>query len=179
LTSSRAHASPWSRQSECTSPLSWPATMSSITRVPNPRRMCGVTVGPPHSIQRKLTRPSAVRDHVISTRPSVANRDQYCSVGGEFMQGNCNRLSRIRLQHYRWSINSHTPLSLAAVRRKLLRDQTVKLSSRPARLHEQPMDLCEGIDAPLRSSDVSARERGRATSPARTRGQIAMWLRIS
>jgi hypothetical protein len=111
--------------------------------------MGGVTVGPPHSIQRKLTRPSAVRDHVISTRPSVANRDQYCSVGGEFMQGNCNRLSRIRLQHYRWSINSHTSLSLAAVRRKLLRDQTVKLSSRPARLHEQPMDLCGGIDAPF------------------------------
>src|SRR6185437_5358074 len=60
-----------------------------------------------------------------------------------------NRLSHIRLQHDGRSVNSHTPFCLAAVRRKLLRGQTVKLGSRPARLHEQPMDLCEGSNAPF------------------------------
>jgi len=63
------------------------------------------------------------------------------------MQGDRNRLGRIRLQHDGWSINSHTPLCLAAVRRKLLRDQSVKLGSRPARFHEQRMDLCKGTNA--------------------------------
>ena len=63
------------------------------------------------------------------------------------MQGDRNRLSRIWLQHYGRPVNSHTPLCLAAERRKLLRDQTVKPSSCPTRFHEQSMDLCEGIDA--------------------------------
>src|ERR1700753_1070970 len=53
-----SHASPWSRQSKRTSPLSWPAIMFSTMRVPNPRCVGGVTVGPPDSIQRKLSRPS-------------------------------------------------------------------------------------------------------------------------
>src|SRR5580692_140595 len=65
------------------------------------------------------------------------------------MKRDRNRLGRIRLQHYGWAVNSHTRLCLAAVRQKLLRDQSVKLSSCPARLHEQPMDLCEGINAPF------------------------------
>jgi len=65
------------------------------------------------------------------------------------MQANCNHLSRIRLQRYGWSVDSHTRLPLTAVRQKLLRDQTVKLGSSPTRLHEQCVDLCEGINAPF------------------------------
>src|SRR5258708_31909292 len=63
------------------------------------------------------------------------------------MQGDCNRLSRSRLQHYGWDVNVHAFLSLRAVRQKLLRDQGVKLGSHPARLHEQRMDICEGFNA--------------------------------
>jgi hypothetical protein len=44
----------------------------STTRVPNPRREGGVTIGPPASIQRKLSL-SAVQDQAISTRPSTAD----------------------------------------------------------------------------------------------------------
>jgi len=51
--------------------------MFSMTLVPNPRRVGGVTVGPPNSIQRKLSRPSAVRDQAISTPPSAADSDPY------------------------------------------------------------------------------------------------------
>jgi len=76
-------------------------------------------------------------------------RTVFCRIGRELMQGNCNRLSRTRLQHYGRSVNSHTPLCLAAVRRKLLRGQTMKLGSRPAGFHEQPMDLCERSNTPL------------------------------
>src|ERR1700730_3158397 len=65
------------------------------------------------------------------------------------MQGDCNRLSRTRLQNYGWAVDSHAPVSSPAVRQKLLRGQTVKLGSRPARLHEQRMDLCEGTNAPF------------------------------
>ena len=65
------------------------------------------------------------------------------------MQGDCNRLSRIRVQHYVWAVNSYARLSVPAVRQKLLRDQTVKLRSRPARLHEQRMNTCERINAPF------------------------------
>jgi len=65
------------------------------------------------------------------------------------VQGDRNRLRSIRLQHQGRSVDSHAPLGLAAVRRKLLRDQIVKLGSCPARLHEQPIDLCEGIDPPF------------------------------
>jgi hypothetical protein len=65
------------------------------------------------------------------------------------MQGDCNHLSRVRLQHYDWAVNSYEPLSLAAVRQKLLRDQRVKLGSRPTRFHEQRMDLCECVNAPF------------------------------
>src|SRR5882757_7637355 len=64
------------------------------------------------------------------------------------MQGDCNRLSRSRLQRYGWAVNVHALLSLRAVRQKLLRDKSVKLGSRPARLHEQRMDICEGFNAP-------------------------------
>jgi hypothetical protein len=63
------------------------------------------------------------------------------------MQDDCNRLSRIRLQHYGWSVNSYALLSPVAVRQKLLRDQSAKLGSRPTRFHEQRMDLCERINA--------------------------------
>ena len=45
--------------------------------MPNPRCVGGVTVGPPNSIQRKLSRPSAVRDQTIWTRPSTADSDPY------------------------------------------------------------------------------------------------------
>jgi len=62
--------SPWSRQSKRSSPLSWPIIFS-ITRVPKPRCVGGVAAGPPDSIQRKLSCPSAVRDHEMSTRPST------------------------------------------------------------------------------------------------------------
>src|SRR6185312_4631987 len=72
-----SHASPQSRQSNRTSPLSWPTIMFSMTLVPNPRRVGGVMVGPPNSIQRKLSRPSAVHDQVISTPPSAADSDPY------------------------------------------------------------------------------------------------------
>jgi hypothetical protein len=61
-----SQVSPLVRQSKLTSPLSWPI-MFSMMRVPNPRRVGGVTVGPPDSTQRKLSLPSAVRDHAIST----------------------------------------------------------------------------------------------------------------
>src|SRR3954468_7457917 len=71
-----SHVSPWSRQSKRTSPLSWPIIFS-MTRVPNPRCVGGVGVGPPDSIQRKLSLPSAGRDHKISTRPPAADRDPY------------------------------------------------------------------------------------------------------
>jgi hypothetical protein len=71
-----SQVSPWSRQSKRTSPLSWPAIMFSITRVPNPRCVGGVTVGPPNSIQRKTSRPSAVHDQAISTR-SVVTKSGY------------------------------------------------------------------------------------------------------
>jgi hypothetical protein len=58
-------------------------------------------------------------------------------------------LSSIRLQHCGWAFNSNTLLSPVAVRQKLLRNQTVKLGSRPTRFHEQRMDLCERTDAPF------------------------------
>jgi hypothetical protein len=61
-----SHVSPWSRQSKCTAPLSWPIIFS-VMRVPNPRCVGGLTVGPPASIQHKLSRPSAVWDQAIST----------------------------------------------------------------------------------------------------------------
>jgi hypothetical protein len=60
-----------------------------------------------------------------------------------------NCLRRIGLQHYGWAVTSHSRLRLVAVGQKLLRDQTAKLGSPPARLHEQRMDLCEGIYAPF------------------------------
>ena len=53
-----SHVSPWPRQSKRISPLSWPIIFS-IMRVPNPRCVAGVAVGPPASIQRKLSLPSA------------------------------------------------------------------------------------------------------------------------
>src|SRR2546429_6599019 len=65
------------------------------------------------------------------------------------MQRYCDRLSRIRLEHYLWAVNSHARLSPVAVRQKFLRDQSVKLGSRPTRFHEQGMDLCERINAPF------------------------------
>jgi hypothetical protein len=61
-----SQASPWSRQSKRTSPLSWPIIFS-IMRVPNPRCVGGVAVGPPDSIQRKLSLSSAVTVQEIST----------------------------------------------------------------------------------------------------------------
>jgi hypothetical protein len=48
--------------------------MFSIMRVPNPRCVGGVMIGPPDSVQRKLSRPSVVRDHAISTSPSAGGR---------------------------------------------------------------------------------------------------------
>jgi hypothetical protein len=71
------HASPRSRQSKRTSPLSWPAIMFSIMLLPNPRRVGGVTGGPPDSIQLKLSRSSVVRDQVVSTQPPAADSEPY------------------------------------------------------------------------------------------------------
>jgi hypothetical protein len=68
------------------------------------------------------------------------------------MQGDRNRLNGIRLQHQGWFVDIHAPLGPATVRRKPLREQVVEFGSRPARLHEQPMDLCERINAPFDQS---------------------------
>ena len=59
-----SQVSPLARQSKRTSPLSW-LIIFSIMRVPNPRCVGGVTVGPPDSTQRKLSLPSAEMDHAI------------------------------------------------------------------------------------------------------------------
>jgi hypothetical protein len=117
-------------------------------RVPNPRCVGGVGVGPPDSVQRKLSRPSAVRMRFQRRHPpSIAIR--ILPLGREFMQGDCNRLSRIRLQHYGGPVNSYAPLSLAPVGQKLLGSQSVKLGARPTRFHEQRMDFCERINTPF------------------------------
>ena len=58
------------------------------------------------------------------------------------MQRDRNRLSSIWLQHYGWAVNSYSVLSPVAVRQKLLRDQTVKLGSRPTR---QPLRLATAV----------------------------------
>ena len=128
--------------------------MFSITLVPNPRRAGGVTVGPPASIQRgkrfELTGSAA-------SGPSDFNATIQLPITirilPHWLLAHEGRLQssvpNIWLQHYGRSVNSHTLLFLAPVRQKLLCDQTVKLCSCPSRLHEQPMDLCEGIDAPF------------------------------
>src|SRR5260370_35871096 len=83
------------------------------------------------------------------------------------MQGDCNGLSPTRLQHYGWAVNSHARLSLPAVRQKLLRDQIVKLGSRPAGFHEQRMDLCEPTNAPLDQLLEIIRRNGMRKTPRR------------
>jgi len=61
-----SHVSPWSRQSNRASPLSWPINIFH-NACAEPAVRGRVTVGPPDSIQRKLSLRSAVRDHAIST----------------------------------------------------------------------------------------------------------------
>src|SRR5258707_11062316 len=89
------------------------------------------------------------------------------------MQGDCSGLSRARLEHYgRAAVNSHAPPSLPAVRRKLLRDQSVKLGSRPAGFHEQRMYLCERINAPFdQLLEISRRIGMRKTNRRQHSGQ--------
>jgi hypothetical protein len=72
-----SQVSPGARQSKRTLPPSWPPIMFSTMRVPHPRCVGGAMVGPPDSVQRKLSCPPAVRDHAISTSPSAADSDPY------------------------------------------------------------------------------------------------------
>src|ERR1700756_308117 len=70
-------------------------------------------------------------------------------VGRKLVQGNRNCLSNIRpYQHFR-TVNTRASLSVSAVRRKLLLDQTVKLGPSPPRFHEQSVDVRERLDASL------------------------------
>jgi len=58
-----SHARPSARQSNRTSPPIWPRIMVSITLEPKPLRVGGLTGGPPASLQRSMSCPSAARDH--------------------------------------------------------------------------------------------------------------------
>jgi len=59
------HVSPSARQSKLVLPFSWPIILS-ITREPKPRREGSFTGGPPTSVQRRMTHPSAACDHLSS-----------------------------------------------------------------------------------------------------------------
>src|SRR5215831_1687773 len=72
-----SHASPSARQSKRILPFSEPLIIRSITRVPKPWRIGGLTGGPPLSVQRSTSRPSAARDHLTSTLPSATDRAPY------------------------------------------------------------------------------------------------------
>ena len=70
-------------------------------------------------------------------------------VGGKLVQGNRDCLSNVRSYQQFRTVNTRASLSVWAVGRKLLLDQTVKLGSGPARFHEQPVDVRERLDASL------------------------------
>src|SRR5882757_1224249 len=70
-------------------------------------------------------------------------------IGRQFMQGHCHRLSRVLFEQQAWTFNAYACLPLSAIRREFLRDDTVQLGSRPPRLHEERMDVCECPDASL------------------------------
>ncbi len=62
-----SHARPSGRQSRCISPFNCSSISRLITNVPKPSRV-GFRAGrPPFSIQRRMSRLSAPRDHVTST----------------------------------------------------------------------------------------------------------------
>src|SRR6185437_13595318 len=86
------------------------------------------------------------------------------------MQEDCSSLSRSRLQHYGWAVNTYPRLSFLAVSRKFLHDHTVKLRSHPAGFHEQRMDLCQRTDAPLDQSLKIIRCIGMRTTHRRLHG---------
>ena len=56
----------------------------------NPRCVGGAMVGPPDSVQRKLSRPPAVRDQAISTSPSAADSDPYFAA---LVASSCNEIA--------------------------------------------------------------------------------------
>src|SRR6185437_1737375 len=91
-------------------------------------------------------------------------RSVLCRVGRELVQEDCDGLGRARLQHHGWVVNLHARLSVPAVSRKLLHDQTVKLRSRPTGFHEQGMDLSERTDASLDQSLEIIRRIGMRTT---------------
>jgi hypothetical protein len=72
-----SHARPSVRQSSRTSPPTWPRIIASITCVPKPLRVGGVTDGPPASAHRSTTRPSAACDHSTRTLPFSTDRAPY------------------------------------------------------------------------------------------------------
>ena len=50
----------------------------------------GAMVGPPDSVQRKLSCPPIVRDHTISTSPSAADSDPYFAA---LVASSCNEIA--------------------------------------------------------------------------------------
>src|SRR5215467_4438027 len=72
-----SHASPSARQSKRILPFSEPLIIRSITRVPKPWRIGCLTDGPPLSVHRSTSRPSAAHDHLTSTPPSATDRAPY------------------------------------------------------------------------------------------------------
>src|SRR6266536_4953276 len=130
-----SHASPSAGQSNRISPFSCPRIMLSITRVPKPRRVGGLTGGPPVSVQRRTSRPSSVRDHATRTLPSGVDKPPYLAA---LVASSC-RVTAIAWATFGSSKTfGHVAFSVLGVGHKLVLDQTLNLGSRPARFHEQP-----------------------------------------
>ena len=72
-----SHARPSARQSNCTQPFIPSRIMLSITPMPNPLRVGGLTGGPPASVQRSTRSPCSARDQPTRTWPSATDRAPY------------------------------------------------------------------------------------------------------
>jgi hypothetical protein len=88
----------------------------------------------PARLSPTQTEPSVCRagpcDFNVTTR--FRQRSVFRRVGRELVQGDCNHLSPVRLQHYLRAVNLHADFSVRAVRQKLLRDQAVKVRLPPS-----------------------------------------------